>query len=428
MSQASAAAPAPAPAPAPVAPAQASLPGAPSTGTSPVAAPTPTVLARMRLGLTIAIVLVGALLAGLLAAEVVRAGRADADTAQLIRVQEVKANLLRADALATNAFLIGGLEPAAQRAAYDDALDAAVQGITEAAAAQGADTEVLTALSQEVSSYSELMGQARANNRQGKPVGAAYLRQASTNLRSMTLPLVEALITANKERSDKALSLIPALLLLLPALLAIGLALLANRWIGKRFRRRINVGLAIAVALLAVAGLASANAVYSRQSANDELKAGAYAAALDASTALSAANDARAYESLRLVERGSGSKWETPWKEQAATVQAIADRGAVSVDWSAYADVHGKVIALDESGDWDQAVALSTKAEGSNGVFTRLDSGLRGQVDSAAATVSEGLGGGTRWLLGTGILALLLALAAAAMAWRGITARLEEYS
>jgi len=42
--------------------------------------------------------------------------------------------------------------------------------------------------------------------------------------------------------------------------------------------------------------------------------------------------------------------------------------------------------------------------------------------------VSEGLGGGTRWLLGTGILALLLALAAAAMAWRGITARLEEYS
>jgi len=98
------------------------------------------------------------------------------------------------------------------------------------------------------------------------------------------------------------------------------------------------------------------------------------------------------------------------------------------VDWSAYADVHGKVIALDESGDWDQAVALSTKAEGSNGVFTRLDSGLRGQVDSAAATVSEGLGGGTRWLLGTGILALLLALAAAAMAWRGITARLEEYS
>ena len=78
MSQASAAAPAPAPAPAPVAPAQASLPAAPLTGSSPVAAPTPTVLARMRLGLTIAIVLVGALLAGLLAAEVVRAGRADA--------------------------------------------------------------------------------------------------------------------------------------------------------------------------------------------------------------------------------------------------------------------------------------------------------------------------------------------------------------
>lgn len=121
------------------------------------------------------------------------------------------------------------------------------------------------------------MGQARAEQSPGQARRRGYLRQASTNLRSTTLPLVEALITANKERSDKALSPIPAVLLLLPALLAIGL--LANRWIGKRFRRRMTFGLAIAVALLAVAGLASANAVYSRQSANDELKAGAYAAA-----------------------------------------------------------------------------------------------------------------------------------------------------
>ena len=52
--------------------------------------------------------------------------RPAADTDQLIRVQAIQTNLLRADADATNAFLVGGLEPAEQRAAYDDAIDQSV--------------------------------------------------------------------------------------------------------------------------------------------------------------------------------------------------------------------------------------------------------------------------------------------------------------
>ena len=46
-----------------------------------------------------------------------QANRAAADnTEQLVRVQNIQSTLFRADALATNAFLIGGLEPPAQRA------------------------------------------------------------------------------------------------------------------------------------------------------------------------------------------------------------------------------------------------------------------------------------------------------------------------
>ncbi len=40
-------------------------------------------------------------------------GRAADNTEQLVRVQKIQSSLLRADALATNAFLVGGLEPAA---------------------------------------------------------------------------------------------------------------------------------------------------------------------------------------------------------------------------------------------------------------------------------------------------------------------------
>ena len=110
--------------------------------------------------------------------------RAEADTAQLIRVQKIQTNLLTADATATNAFLVGGLEPPAQRAAYDQAMLAASTLIAEAARAQPADTEALSALNQQVVSYAGSIEQARANNRQGLPIGAQYLRVASTQLRT----------------------------------------------------------------------------------------------------------------------------------------------------------------------------------------------------------------------------------------------------
>ena len=124
---------------------------------------------------------------------------AAADTEQLIRVQGIKTSLLRADALATNAFLIGGLEPAEQRAAYDDAIDQTVRSITDAADAQPADRAALNALSSAVLDYTGDMELARANNRQGLPVGGAYLRKASGELRSTALPIVDELVGANSD-------------------------------------------------------------------------------------------------------------------------------------------------------------------------------------------------------------------------------------
>ena len=71
-------------------------------------------------------------------------GRASASTAQLIRVQQIQTNLLAADATATNAFLVGGLEPPAQRQAYDAAITAATTGIAAAAEAEPADEQALS--------------------------------------------------------------------------------------------------------------------------------------------------------------------------------------------------------------------------------------------------------------------------------------------
>ena len=125
-------------------------------------------------------------------------GRASASTAQLIRVQQIQTNLLAADATATNAFLVGGLEPPAQRQAYDDAINAATTGITEAAEAESADEQALSRLNEELVAYVALIEDARANNRQGFPVGAQYQRTASATLRADALPLLDNLVDGQR--------------------------------------------------------------------------------------------------------------------------------------------------------------------------------------------------------------------------------------
>ncbi len=113
---------------APPAPQQAALASPPSSATSEAGAKapaqkkmnTPQRLRLLSLGVVVVGVvvgLIGTLTFAYLAASL---SRAKADTAQLIRVQKIQSNLLSADATATNAFLVGGLAPPAQRAAYDE--------------------------------------------------------------------------------------------------------------------------------------------------------------------------------------------------------------------------------------------------------------------------------------------------------------------
>ena len=145
---------------------------------------TPQRLRLLSLGVVVAGLVIGLIGALTFAYLAVSLSRAKADTAQLIRVQKIQSNLLSADATATNAFLVGGLEPPAQRAAYDEAMSSTSSLIAEAARAQPADGVALAALNQQVVNYAATIEQARANNRQGLPVGAQYLRNASAQLRS----------------------------------------------------------------------------------------------------------------------------------------------------------------------------------------------------------------------------------------------------
>ncbi len=203
-----------------------------------------------RLRQLMAAVVIGGLLFGLFGAiglgtQAFALTAAGSNTDQLIRVQTIETDLLTADATATNAFLVGGLEPPAQRERYDQAIDSVNRLITEAAQAQSADADALAALNGVVSEYAVAIEQARANNRQGFPVGAQYLREASTTLRADALPILDNLVAANLQRAESEMSALHPLLFQIAGVLILLGYVFAMIWLARRFKRTINLGVLI---------------------------------------------------------------------------------------------------------------------------------------------------------------------------------------
>jgi hypothetical protein len=387
----------------------------------------PTLLNRLQVLAVAACVLFGVITAGLqlLAWQ---ANRAAADnTEQLVRVQDIQSTLYRADALATNAFLIGGLEPPAQRQAYDDAVDQVSRSITDAAEAQSADRAVLADLNTVVNRYSTSVELARANNRQGYPVGAEYLLTAGGQLRAEAGPIITALVDANAQRSEDEMGAHQPLLMLLPGLLALAVLFWVNRQLAARFRRRFNVGIVAAAAAVAILTLVAVVVSQGQHRANQDLRDGPYKDAVDAASARAAGNDAKANESLRLIKRGSGQVYEDAWAVADAKVR---DTTSADAAWARYEAVHREIVRLDTNGRWDDAVALATTTgdQGSTAAFETFDAQSREAVTTSGLTTTDELRTGNTGILVLAALTLLVGLAAAGAAAWGVGQRRKEYA
>ena len=103
--------------------------------------------------------------------------------------QQIYQSLSDADATEAAAFL-AGLEPPAARQRYLADVARAASYLEAATAAAGGQGQAhrLTVLSTELPVYTGLVESARADNRLGLPVGAAYLAEASELMRSRLLP------------------------------------------------------------------------------------------------------------------------------------------------------------------------------------------------------------------------------------------------
>ena len=358
---------------------------------------------------------------------------ARANAAQLVRIQTIRTNLVKADANATNAFLVGGLEPASSRAAYTDGIAATAKTLAEAAGAQRDDSVALERVNRIVVTYTGLIESARANNRQGFPVGAAYLRQASRVVRDDALPTLERLVRVEQERVDNANAGAESteMVLVVMLILAVIALAVAQLYLYAKTRRILNPSLVGATGVVVVVGLvALATMAWSRGQTDDAIDR-PYRRTVALATARIGAFDAKSAEALTLIARGSGAPYEERFqvvsKEAKAALASDADDSATARALDRYLTEHGKVRAADDGGTYDAAVALATGDGAANQAFGRFEVVSGRALATQAQDLADDLGRAATPLLPMAWLLLVAGIAAAALAWRGMSQRLREY-
>lgn len=384
---------------------------------------------------------------GLVALQARANALADARThaAQLVRLQQISADLVAADSQFTNGYLTYGLESSSALSSYETSVQDASRLIAEASRAEPADAAQLAEVNDALTRYTARVAAARANNKQGFQVATGYLRQASTLLQSSDsspnlLPTLTDLATANAQRVDAAFASSRAAtrVLVLAALGGLGLLVTAQFMVARRSHRVFNVPLVTGTAAVVVALLVAGTTMAVAQSRASRVKDNSYAATVALANARIAAYVGRSYASISLIYVGTGGDYATSQKsygEQVARARTQlteaagrgADVGAGELDaWnSAVSGIYDTAL-----GDaWTKAAGEATAdaEDSANARFEAFDAATAPVLRQEATTVHDGLGADRVWLFVSGWLAAVLGALAAAAAWLGVSQRLEEY-
>jgi hypothetical protein len=367
--------------------------------------------------------------------------------------QQIYRALSDADATAASAFLSGGLEPIAARHRYlgDIAVAASRLEAATATAGRSAAGKDLAALSAGLPVYAGEVETARADNRLGLPLGAAYLRDASGLMRGTLLPAardLSAQADAQLSAASGRATGLPLAVVLLAAAAIVGYALFrAQRGLYGRTNRRLNGGLVTAsvAAGVSLVWLAVALAV----ARGDLLEARDHGSAPVTALARAevAALQARADESLTLIDAGGDDSFQADYlavqhhlgpapgtllADVVATSRAspaAGPAGRAAATATAWYAAHRAVRSLDDNGRHTQAVQLVTRSGSGHpsSLFAQLDHELTSAITADQAVFRSHAASARNAFAGleAGVIALALVMAAGCA--RGLSRRLAEY-
>ena len=375
--------------------------------------------------------------------------------------EQIYQSLSDADATAATAFLSGGLEPAAARQRYNADITQAAIRIEAASALLGSSAartqlpghlnkqastagsatgDDLATLSAELPVYADEVGTARADNRLGYPLGAAYLREASTLLRGTLLTAASDIYTRQSTLLTSASAQATGLpLIVVTVVFSVGVGYLlyrSSRWLSRRTHRKVNYGLLVAAVAFAVslvwltAAFATGRAELLHAQQRGSAPAEAYARA-DV-----AALRAHADESLTLVDNSGDDSYQQDFIAQQkllgpgpgtllAAVEASGN-GAAAADAQAWYRAHAALRALDDSGNHAAAVQSALAGEAA-ARFGRLSADLGNGINADQAVFASNARSGRDAFTGLAVGVIVASLImAAGCAW-GLNRRLAEY-
>ncbi|HJD82087.1 hypothetical protein [Kitasatospora aureofaciens] len=376
---------------------------------------------------------------------------------------EIHRSLADAATTASSGFLLAGTEPRDVRARYEQDLAQAAKLISQAAARTTETSpaqDSLSRLNQQLPVYAGLVESARADNRQGIPLGGAYLRYASEQMQTVLLPAAAELNTIEtRELADDyaAARSVPWG--------AYGLAVLTLAALGwvqvtlfRRTNRVFNVGLLGATAAvlagtlwLAVAGVTTGSALERSDHEGATPLRALNAARVDVLSA-------RLAENLNLVARGSTATYNGQYADATKRLAGIAGRstpmrrrsgslpnalalapGAADQALATAADQYdswqdryqdalkAEVGDADYQGALNKTVSATDTTSTADAAFNGTDRALAQAADIEQArfeAAADGTAGDLRLAAGA---AAVLGLVAAAAALRGLGRRLAEY-
>jgi hypothetical protein len=421
-----------------------------------------------RLGLLLAVLIVFSLAWGVLAG--LTASQHASAAADVVAVSEplsldaeqIYTSLSDAGATAASAFLAGGLEPAKARQRYQaDITQAAIKieaasalvGSSAArtqlpgrlakqtAAADAAIGDDLAILSGQLPAYADQVGTARADNRLGLPLGAAYLREASTLLRGTLLPAASDIYTRESALLTSSSAQATGLPLVVVAVLVglvIGYVLVrASRWLARHTHRMVNYGLLVTalaglVSLVWLAGafmLGRADLLHAQQQGSVPAQAFARAEV--------AVLQAHADESLTLIDNSGDDDYQKDFVTEQkllgpgpgtllGAVEASTGSSDVAAQARAWYQAHAALRAQDNGGAHGAAVKSALNGSAA-ATFQRLSDTLTKGISDRQAVFASSARSGRDAFTGLAIgMAVAAVVMVAGCAW-GLSRRLAEY-
>jgi hypothetical protein len=383
----------------------------------------------------------------------------------LVRAVDLSASLSDAHAMAAGSFLVRQPEAPGSHQRYIAKLKHAGDRAAELASARDMSAEsraAVRSITEMLTVYTGLIGAARANDRQGLPLGGAYLRRAAKTMEQELLPSARKLYDIEAQRLTTHYR--PAVSTWTPrAVILAGCAMLAllagtQVYVARTTRRIVNPGLALACAVLLglVVWILVAFAAQKRETAHAQ-HAGSVPVKLLTLTRSHVAR-AQASESVALADRGAGASQskladlDVPFQaltrpissgrggpargsgglldQAAVTGHRTAAIDAIYAAYRQYLGAHRLVVEQEIRGNFKRAVRLavgkkrspSTKRTAAklNRALDREVAAAEGRFHQFTSRSQAKLGG-----LATGI-PLLTALSAL-LALLGVRQRLKEY-